>query len=51
MEVLAKKEFDLIAPYGGKLVNLIVEVEEFAFFQLRKVFRRMAYLCQSTAAH
>jgi sulfate adenylyltransferase len=29
MEVLAKKEeFDLIAPYGGKLVNLVVESEE-----------------------
>ena len=28
MEVLAKKEFDLIAPYGGKLVNLVVEGEE-----------------------
>jgi ATP sulfurylase len=28
MEVLAKKECDLIAPYGGKLVNLVVEGEE-----------------------
>src|SRR5215475_10658515 len=25
MEVLAKKEVDLIVPYGGKLVNLVVE--------------------------
>jgi PUA-like domain len=28
MEVLAKKEFDLIAPYGGELVNLVVEEEK-----------------------
>jgi ATP sulfurylase len=28
MEVLTKKEFDLITPYGGKLVNLVVEGEE-----------------------
>src|SRR5262245_36967911 len=28
MEVLAKTEFDLIAPYGGKLASLMVESEE-----------------------
>jgi sulfate adenylyltransferase len=28
MEILAKKKFDLIAPYRGKLVNLVVEGEE-----------------------
>jgi sulfate adenylyltransferase len=30
MELSAKKEFELIAPYGGKLVNLVVESEEHA---------------------
>src|SRR5262245_57681377 len=28
MEFLAKKEFDLIVPCGGKLVNLVAEGEE-----------------------
>src|SRR5262245_37042847 len=28
MEVLATREIDLIVPYGGKLVNLMVEGEE-----------------------